>query len=71
LGIGILTLRSGSQKEHLGLMNAGLLIIAILIICRFSDTNMSFVVRGVLFVLLGIGFFLANYRLLKKRKSEE
>lgn len=71
LGIGILTLRSGSQKEHLGLMNAGLLIIAILIICRFSDTNMSFVVRGVLFVLLGTGFFLANYRLLKKRKSEE
>jgi len=29
------------------------------------------VIRGVLFVLVGLGFFMANYFMLKQRKSNE
>ncbi|MEL6192313.1 MAG: DUF2157 domain-containing protein [Bacteroidota bacterium] len=69
--IGILTIRDGAQRDHLGILNYGLLIITILIICRFFDTNLSFVVRGLLFVAVGAGFFATNNWMLKKRKTDE
>lgn len=71
LGIGIATIRSGTRQDHLGVMNYGLLIIAALVVCRFLDTNLSFVARGVLFVLVGMGFFAMNYWTLQKRKTHE
>jgi len=68
---GILTIREGNKREHLGILNYGLLIITVLIICRFFDSDLSFVARGLLFVLVGVGFFITNYRMLKKRKAHE
>ncbi|MBO6608000.1 DUF2157 domain-containing protein [Psychroserpens sp.] len=67
--LGVTTIKIGSDKFHFGILNYGLLIITALVICRFFDTNMSFVIRGLLFVIVGVGFFLANYLMLKKRKS--
>ena len=69
--IGVLTIRDGAQQDHLGILNYGLLIITALVICRFFDTDLSFVIRGVLFVSVGIGFFASNYWMLKKRKANE
>lgn len=71
LALGLLSIREGAQKAHLGIMNYGLLVIASLIACRFADTDLSFVVRGVLFITVGAGFFMANYRLLKKKKAHD
>lgn len=71
LVIGILTIREGAKKEHLGILNFGLLLITALIVYRFFDAELSFVLRGVLFILIGIGFFMANYRMLKKRNTNE
>ena len=69
--VGILTIRDGAKKNHLGILNYGLLIIAALVVCRFFDTDLSFIIRGILFVAVGAGFFLANYLMLKKRKTNE
>ncbi|MEM9078430.1 MAG: DUF2157 domain-containing protein [Bacteroidota bacterium] len=69
--LGILTIRQGAMQNHLGILNFGLIIITVLIACRFFDTDLSFVARGVLFVSVGIGFFLTNYWMLKKRKTYE
>jgi len=71
LAIGILIVREGARKDHLGILNYGLLIITALVICRFFDTDLSFVIRGILFVSVGVGFFAANYRMLKRRKANE
>jgi hypothetical protein len=71
LGIGLLTIRRGARAAHLGILNSGLLLIAALITCRFFDTDLSFVFRGVLFVLVGLGFFLMNYWMLQKRKTHD
>lgn len=68
--MGLSEMRRGSQQNNLGILNFGLIIITILVICRFFDTEFSFVVRGTLFILVGLGFFLANYLMLKKRKSD-
>ncbi|MEM6892771.1 MAG: DUF2157 domain-containing protein [Bacteroidota bacterium] len=71
LGLGVLTIRDGAVRNHLGILNLGLVIITILIACRFFDTDLSFVARGLLFVSVGAGFFMANYLMLKKRKQDE
>lgn len=67
--MGIFITRKGSSQDHLGILNYGLLIITALVVCRFFDTDLSFVVRGLLFVSVGVGFFLANYYLIKNRKQ--
>ncbi len=66
LMLGVMAMKIGSEKLHLGILNYGLLIITILIACRFFDTNISFVFRGLLFVGLGVGFFFANYAMMKR-----
>lgn len=71
LFIGIFEVKRGIKLNHLGLLNFGLLLITILITCRFFDTDLSFVLRGILFITIGLGFFLANYFILKKRNRNE
>lgn len=71
LALGLMTIKIGTDKFHFGILNYGLLIITALVVCRFFDTNMSFVVRGLLFVAVGVGFFITNYVMLKKQKARE
>jgi uncharacterized membrane protein len=68
LALGVYTIREGALADKLWKMNYGLLILSILIGCRFFDTDMSFVVRGLLFVGIGVGFFAMNYYMMKKRR---
>jgi len=68
--IGIYFIKEGAKEDHLGLLNLGLLIIASLVVARFFDANLSFVIRGFLFLFVGSGFFIANYKMLKKRKKQ-
>jgi hypothetical protein len=70
LAFAVHTIRDGAKKDHLGILNYGLLIITALIICRFFDTDFSFVLRGLLFIGVGIGFFVANYYAIQKRKKQ-
>ncbi len=69
LALGVTTIKIGADTFHFGVLNYGLLIITALVTCRFFDTNMSFEIRGLLFVAVGLGFFLTNYIMLKKQKS--
>jgi len=71
LFIGIKEISRGNRENSISRMNFGLLIIVVLITCRFFDTHMSFIVRGVLFILVGIGFFSLNYFMLRKKKLDE
>lgn len=67
---GVFTIRDGARHNKLSVLNYGLLILSALIVCRFFDLDMSFVARGLLFVLVGAGFFVANIWMVKKRKQE-
>lgn len=68
LAFAVHTIYDGARQNHLGILNYGLLIITALITCRFFDTDFSFVLRGLLFIGIGIGFFAANYYMIRKRK---
>ena len=69
LGIGIATVVEGSQKNSIATLNIGMLTLTGLLICRFFDLKIDFVVRGILFIIVGVGFFLGNYWMIKKKKS--
>jgi uncharacterized membrane protein len=69
LMIGIMTIREGARQYNLGVLNYGLMIVTALVICRFFDTDLGFVLKGILFVGVGIGFFFANYMMIKRKKD--
>lgn len=69
--LGLTIIKKGADRNHLGILNYGLTIITALVICRFFDTDISFVIRGLLFVMIGGGFFIANYMMLQKRRTNE
>jgi uncharacterized membrane protein len=73
LALGIAVVVAGIRAARLLLVNGGMLIACTLIILRFFDSDFSFVVRGVAFILLGIGFLGANLvfsRILGRQKRE-
>jgi len=70
LALGISIIRAGVAKFDFATLNFGLIITSVLIACRFFDVNMSFVVRGLLFIGVGVGFFLTNYFLIQKKKNQ-
>ncbi|GAA4844383.1 DUF2157 domain-containing protein [Algivirga pacifica] len=69
--VGVWVVINGSKRQALGELNFGMLLLAALISCRFFDSDLSFVSRGILFVVMGVGFFMANYWMLKKRTGHE
>ena len=71
LALAVFTTWRGAEGNNIFVLNYGLLILAALIICRFFDTDMSFIVRGILFLIVGISFFGANYWVLKQRKLHD
>lgn len=71
LTIAVLTIKSGVEQDHLGILNYGLIIITTLLICRFFDTNLNFVLRGLLFIVVGVAFFITNSILIKKRRAND
>ncbi|MEI6680798.1 MAG: DUF2157 domain-containing protein [Mariniphaga sp.] len=71
LFFGMNLLKEGARQTHLGVINLGMIIIALLAVCRSFDSDLTFVVKGFLFVLVGIGFFAANWLMIKKRKEYE
>jgi hypothetical protein len=65
LGIG--TIRSGIRHGRLDTMNGGLLLVSALIVARFLDVELSFTVRGIVFIALGAAFLGTN--LVMKRRG--
>ena len=61
------TLVIGLRGRRLGVVNTGMLTLAAVILCRFFDANLGFVLRGVAFILIGLGFLAANLVLLRKK----
>ena len=61
----------GVRGRRLGLVNAGMLLLSALILCRFFDADLSFVVRGVAFIALGTGFLVTNLVMLRRKGAAQ
>lgn len=69
LAVGGALLTTGLRAQSASLSNKGLAVLAVLFIARFFDTELSFIARGLGFVLLGIAFLVVNVMLSKKAKE--
>ncbi len=67
--LGIDILARGIRTNSIARANFGLLLIAVLAICRFFDSDLSFVTRGIGFIVVGAGFLVANVLLFKRRTA--
>jgi uncharacterized membrane protein len=69
LWLGIDILVRGIRAHSVARANFGLLLIAALAISRFFDSELSFVTRGLGFIVVGAGFLVANILMFKKRSA--
>jgi len=67
LALGIFTLLRGIRGDRAFEANFGMLVIAVLAIARFFDTDLEFVVRGIAFIAIGLGFLMTNLIVFKRR----
>lgn len=69
LAISVYTIAQGLRRDRLATTNAGMVLLATLIAIRFFDSELSFIVRGVVFIVLGLGFLGCNVMLLNRRRA--
>ena len=69
LWLGIDILGRGIGSNSIARANFGLVLIAALAMARFFDSDLSFVTRGLGFILVGAGFLVANVLLFKQRAT--
>lgn len=71
LALGVITMKHGIERDSLRRMNLGLAIISTTILMRFFDTDMSFVLRGLVFIAIGCGFLYMNLRMVRARDKHK
>lgn len=57
----------GIKNNAMGIINRGMAILAILIVLRFFDSELSLLFKGLSFVLIGIGFLASNLALTRRK----
>jgi uncharacterized membrane protein len=57
----------GIRTNSLAAINTGMLILAIFIITRFFDSDINFIIKGLVFIIVGIGFLVTNVVLMHRR----
>jgi uncharacterized membrane protein len=70
LVVGLSILLSGLEQKKMKLANLGILMIAVQIVGRFFFLDVSFVWRGIVFVVVGIGFLITNL-IISRQLGEE
>jgi uncharacterized membrane protein len=69
--VGIATIAVGVQRQHLGVVNLGMMVVALLVLVRFFDSGFGFIFKGLAFIVVGIGFLLANVVLSRRLGAGE
>ena len=67
LALGLFTLIRGVRAGRIYEANLGMLVIAALGLARFFDSDFEFVVRGIAFIAIGLGFLVTNLVVFKRR----
>jgi len=60
---------AGIRGSNLAVVNTGMLMLAILIIARFFDSDISFIIKGLVFIIVGIGFLVTNAILARRMRG--
>ncbi len=69
LGVGLAIALAGMAESNLRRANAGLLFLGALVFMRFSDMNLDYTLRGLVFIGFGVAFLLLNLRLRRSARG--
>ncbi len=69
LALGVELIARGLRAESIARANFGLLLIAALAVARFFDSDLTFVVRAIGFIVIGLGFLGMNFLLFRRRRA--
>jgi hypothetical protein len=61
----------GIRNNSLPTVNMGMLMLSILIIARFFDSEINFIIKGLVFIAIGIGFLVTNVSLVRQKRGAE
>ena len=67
---GLWLMVDGLRRHQQGQMNVGLLVVATLLVFRFFDHDLSFLLRGLVFIGLGILFLVANLAMARRKGAD-
>jgi uncharacterized membrane protein len=67
--VGLGTIVRGVRADEMRVVNEGMLFLAGLIIVRFFDSDLSFVARGIAFIVIGLGFLASNLAMVARKKK--
>lgn len=67
LALGVFTLLRGIRAGRVLEANLGMVVIAILAVARFFDSDLEFVIRGIAFIAIGLGFLVTNLVVFKRK----
>jgi predicted membrane protein DUF2157 len=67
LALGVFTLLRGIRAGRVLEANLGMVVIAILAVARFFDSDLEFVIRGIAFIAIGVGFLVTNLVVFKRK----
>lgn len=68
---GIVLIVDGLRRDHGAHANRGVALLALLILVRFFDSDLSFISRGIAFVVLGAAFLGANHLLRRRLRGRK
>lgn len=71
LAYGIMTLVEGFRGSKLGTVNYGMLVIMAWILARFFSSDLGFIIKGIVFILMGCGFLAVNLFLVRRKGGEK
>lgn len=67
--LGVLTMMQGIREGKLSVTNGGMAILAVYFTVRFFDSELGFAIRGIAFIIIGIGFLLANIMMASRMRE--
>jgi len=69
--VGIVTIAVGVRHQSLGTVNLGMVVVALLVVVRFFDSEFGFIFKGFAFILVGLGFLVANILLSRSLRATD
>lgn len=69
--MGAVVMADGVRTGRLSVANGGLGMLCLLLVARFFDAELSFVARGVAFIIVGMAFLLVNLVLSRRVRAQE
>jgi hypothetical protein len=67
LAVSVFRLMSGIRTNNLSVINTGMVMLSALVLARFFDSEINFVLKGLVFIFFGVCFLATNVIILRRK----